>query len=98
MGYIFQSCLSLFPAGLQGAVSPVPMTDGHDNLYDKVFFYKHAGVISACHVGIDGATPGAHPLAVQFLKGICSLRPVSKPIAPIRDLGAGSLGVRALGQ
>lgn len=34
-GYIFQRCLSLFPAGLQGAVSPVPMTGGHDNLYDK---------------------------------------------------------------
>ena len=38
----------------------------------------YMAAISAGHVGIDGAGPEAHPLAVQF-------RQVSKPIAPTWD-------------
>lgn len=28
----------------------------------------HVAAMSACHVGFDGVTPGAHPLAMRFLK------------------------------
>jgi hypothetical protein len=37
-------------------------------------------------VGIDRTTPESHPLVVQFLKGVCGLRLVSKPIAPTWDM------------
>lgn len=39
--------------------------------------------ISACHVGWNGATPGANPLATRFIKGtkrLCSPRSVSVPL------------------
>lgn len=42
--------------------------------------------ISACHEGINGAAPSAHPLAVRFLKGARRLRPVVKSIVPSWDL------------
>ena len=42
--------------------------------------------ISACHVGFDGVTPGAHPLAMRFLKGVRRLRPVIGPSVPSWDL------------
>ena len=42
--------------------------------------------ISACHVGFDGVAPGAHPLAMHFLKGVHRLRPVFKPSIPSWDL------------
>ena len=38
--------------------------------------------ISACHVGSDGVTSAAHPLAMRFLKGVRRLRPVFKPSIP----------------
>ena len=46
----------------------------------------YLAAISACHVGFDGVTPGAHPLAVCFLKGVRRLRPVFKPSVHSRDL------------
>ena len=36
-------------------------------------------------MGIDGTSPGAHPLVVRFLKGVRRHIPVSKPIAPTWD-------------
>ena len=43
--------------------------------------------MAAISVGIDGATSGAHPLEVCFLKVVCRLRPVSyQPFVPIWDL------------
>lgn len=29
----------------------------------------YLAAISACHVGFDGVTPGAHPLVMHFFKG-----------------------------
>ena len=46
----------------------------------------YLAAISACHVGFDGETPGAHPLAMRFLKGVRRLRPVFKPSIPSWDL------------
>ncbi|XP_047229391.1 uncharacterized protein LOC124872980, partial [Girardinichthys multiradiatus] len=46
----------------------------------------YLAAISACHIGFKGVTPGAHPLAVRFLKGVRRLRPVIKPSFPSWDL------------
>ena len=46
----------------------------------------YLAAISACHIGFDGVTPGAHPLAVRFLKGVRRLRPVVKSSIPSWDL------------
>lgn len=46
----------------------------------------YLAAISACHVGFDGVTPGAHPLTMRFLKGVRRLRPVLKPSVPSWDL------------
>ncbi|XP_073320639.1 uncharacterized protein [Pagrus major] len=46
----------------------------------------YLAAISPCHVGFDGVTPGAHPLAMHFLKGVRRLRPVFKPSVPSWDL------------
>lgn len=51
-------------------------------LVDKGPFFStvmvYLAAISACHVGLDGVTFGAHPLAMHFLKGVRQLRPVVK--------------------
>ena len=44
----------------------------------------YMAAILACHIGIYGSTPVAHPMAVRFLKRC--LRPVFKPFAPTWDL------------
>lgn len=58
---------------------------GHFNVHTGFFFEQgrsfstpkmYMAAISASHMGIDGATPGAHPLALWFLKGVRRLRPV----------------------
>ncbi|KAL3966727.1 ryanodine receptor 1 [Sarotherodon galilaeus] len=46
----------------------------------------YLAAISACHIGFDGVTPGAHPLAIRFLKGVRRLRPVLKSSVPAWDL------------
>ena len=46
----------------------------------------YLAAISACHIGFDGVKPGAHPLAVRFLKGVRRLRPVVKSSIPSWDL------------
>lgn len=51
------------------------------NLSFSTFKVYLAG-ISACHVRLNRVTPGAHPLTVQFLKGVCRLRPLINPKVP----------------
>ncbi len=46
----------------------------------------YLAAISACHEGIHGAAPSAHPLAVRFLKGTRRLRTVTKSMVPSWDL------------
>ncbi|XP_065325845.1 uncharacterized protein LOC134621241 [Pelmatolapia mariae] len=46
----------------------------------------YLAAISACHIGFDGVTPGAHPLAIRFLKGVRQLRPMLKSSVPAWDL------------
>lgn len=46
----------------------------------------YLAAISACHIGFDGVTPGAHPLARRFLRGVRRLRPVVRPCVPSWDL------------
>lgn len=42
--------------------------------------------ICACHVGLEGVMPGAHPLVMRFLKGVRRLRPVVRFSVPSWDL------------
>ena len=46
----------------------------------------YLAAISACHVGYAGVSPGAHPLASRFMKGVRRLRPSSSPSVPTWDL------------
>ncbi|XP_063350743.2 uncharacterized protein LOC134642723 [Pelmatolapia mariae] len=46
----------------------------------------YLAAISACHIGFDGVTLGAHHLAIRFLKGVRRLRPVLKSSVPAWDL------------
>lgn len=55
----------------------------------------YLSAISACHVGYDGVSPGAHPLATRFLKGVRRLRPATRSTFPSWDL---SLVLNALCQ
>ncbi len=59
-------------------------------LLDRGLFFSEIKVylaaISACHVGFGDVTPGAHLLAMRFLKGVRQLRPVVKSSVPSWDL------------
>ncbi|XP_053351317.1 uncharacterized protein LOC128520900 [Clarias gariepinus] len=59
-------------------------------LLEKGLFFStikvYLAAISACHVGFDGVSPGAHPLAVRFLKGVRRLRPTARSSVPSWDL------------
>lgn len=46
----------------------------------------YLAAISACHVGFDSMTPGAHPLVMRFLKGVRRLRPTVRSSVPSWDL------------
>ncbi|XP_056112700.1 uncharacterized protein LOC130089419 [Rhinichthys klamathensis goyatoka] len=60
------------------------------NLLDKGRAFStvkvYLSAISACHVGIDSATMGQHPLVCRFMKGARRLHPVSKTLVPPWDL------------
>ncbi|XP_063055985.1 uncharacterized protein LOC134449808, partial [Engraulis encrasicolus] len=68
-------------------------------LFEKGLAYStlkvYLSAISACHVGYDGVSPGAHPLANRFLKGARRLRPAVRSTVPSWDL---SLVLNALSQ
>ena len=42
--------------------------------------------ISACHAGINGSSPGSHPLASRFLAGVRRLRVPERHLIPSWDL------------
>ena len=46
----------------------------------------YLSAISACHVGFDGVSPGAHPLAIRFMRGVRHLRPFTRSSVPSWDL------------
>lgn len=46
----------------------------------------YVAAISACHVGIGGATPGNHPLVSRFMAGVRRLRAPHKQLVPSWDL------------
>lgn len=41
-----------------------------------------AAITKACQIGFGGMTPGAHPFAMCFSKGVCRLRPEDKSSIP----------------
>ena len=49
----------------------------------EIFF---VWMFSACHIGIDKLLPGAHLLAVLFLKGVRRWKPISRSSVPSWDL------------
>ena len=46
----------------------------------------YLAAISTVHEKCDGVSPGAHPLATQFLRGVRRSRPSQKPLLPSWDL------------
>ena len=55
-----------------------------DCSFSTLMVYLEA--ISACHIGIDGVWPGAHPLIICFMKGVCCLKPIIRSPVPSWDL------------
>lgn len=48
----------------------------------------YLAAISACHVGFEGVSPGAHPLTIRFMRGVHRLRPFNRSSVPSWDLPA----------
>ena len=46
----------------------------------------YLAAISACHAGINGSSPGSHPLASRFMVGVRRLRVPERPLIPSWDL------------
>lgn len=46
----------------------------------------YLSAISACHVGFERVSPGAHPLVVRFMRGVRRLRPFNRSSVPSWDL------------
>ena len=46
----------------------------------------YLSAISACHLGFDGKTVGAHPLMIRFMKGVHRAKLTSSPLFPDWDL------------
>src|SRR4029434_10637627 len=45
-------------------------------------FKVYMAAISACHAGINGSSPGSHPLASRFMAGVRRLRVPERHLIP----------------